>query len=139
MKTSQFEANKVALKQDKTGFVLTLSIHPDEIPEEIIRDFVGARYQVVMVRINGEERPMNRDQEYAHDGTRTAVLLCKDPSFHKFLQEGGHIFVAAEEDSTEWLKEYLGVQSRSEIKDNANALEKMRSLYKEFITWKTIS
>ena len=36
-----------ALKQDKTGFVLTLNMHPDEIPEELLRDFVGARYQVV--------------------------------------------------------------------------------------------
>jgi hypothetical protein len=62
MKTSQFEAVKVAIKQDKTGYVLTLSIHPDEIPEEVMRDFVGARYQVVMVRLNGEEKPMNRFQ-----------------------------------------------------------------------------
>ena len=50
MKTSQFEAVKVAIKQDKTGYVLTLSIHPDEIPEEVMRDFVGARYQVVALR-----------------------------------------------------------------------------------------
>jgi hypothetical protein len=63
MKTSQFEAVKVAIKQDKTGYVLTLSIHPDEIPEEVMRDFVGARYQVVMVRLNGEEKPMNRSHE----------------------------------------------------------------------------
>ena len=29
----QFEARKVALKQDRTGYVLTLSLHPDEIPD----------------------------------------------------------------------------------------------------------
>ena len=28
----QFEARKVALKQDRTGFVLTLAIHPDDLP-----------------------------------------------------------------------------------------------------------
>ena len=32
-----FECVKVALKQDRTGFVLTLSIHPDEIPVELLR------------------------------------------------------------------------------------------------------
>ena len=57
METLQFEAVKVALKQDKTGYMLTLNIHPDEIPEGLMRDFVGARYQVVMVRLNGEEKP----------------------------------------------------------------------------------
>ena len=50
METIQFEGIKVALKQDKTGYVLTLSMHPDDIPESLLRDFVGARYQVVMVR-----------------------------------------------------------------------------------------
>jgi hypothetical protein len=34
----QFEARKVALKQDRTGYVLTLSLHPDEIPVELLRD-----------------------------------------------------------------------------------------------------
>ena len=37
----QFEARKVALKQDRTGYVLTLSLHPDEIPEELLRDLLG--------------------------------------------------------------------------------------------------
>ena len=51
----QFECRKVALKQDRSGFVLTLSIHPDEIPEELLRDFVGSRYGVAMVRIQDDE------------------------------------------------------------------------------------
>jgi uncharacterized protein YcgL (UPF0745 family) len=67
VKTLQYEAVKVAMKQDKTGIVLTLNIHPDEVPESLMRDYVGARYQVVMVRLNGEEKPMNRDHEYSRD------------------------------------------------------------------------
>jgi hypothetical protein len=137
MKTSNFEAVKVALKQDKTGFILTLSIHPDDLPEEVIRDFVGARYQVVMVRLNADERPMNREQEYAHDATRTAGMLCRELAFHKFLYDGGHIFMANEEEATDWLKNYLGVESRTEIKDNQQAQQKLRGLYQEFQSWKT--
>jgi hypothetical protein len=64
LKTLQFEAIKIALKQDKTGFVLTLNMHPDEIPEELLRDFVGARYQVVMVRLNDHDQPIDRQAEY---------------------------------------------------------------------------
>jgi hypothetical protein len=39
----QFEARKVAMKQDRTGFVLTLSIHPDDLPDELIRDFARGK------------------------------------------------------------------------------------------------
>jgi hypothetical protein len=53
----QFEARKVALKQDRTGFVLTLALHPDEIPEELLRDFVGARYACALVRFQDDENP----------------------------------------------------------------------------------
>jgi hypothetical protein len=137
MQTSQFESVKVALKQDKTGFVLTLSIHPDDLPEEILRDFVGARYQVVMVRLNNEERPMNREQEHSNDGVRTAVMLCRDSAFHKFLYEGSHIFIANEEEATNWLKEYLDIKSRAEIKESNHAIEKLRGLTREFTAWKT--
>jgi hypothetical protein len=136
MQTSNFEGVKVALKQDKTGFVLTLSIHPDDLPEEILRDFVGARYQVVMVRLNNEERPMNREQEYSGDGVRTAGMLCRDPQFQKFLYDGGHIFIANEEEATIWIKEYLDIQSRSEIKESQRAQEMLRGVQQEFSAWK---
>jgi hypothetical protein len=76
MRTLQFEAVKVALKQDKTGYVLTLCMHPDEIPEDLLRDFVGARYQVVMVRLNGDDRPTDRQNEFAGDrATKIAGVL----------------------------------------------------------------
>ena len=113
MKTSQFESVKVAIKQDKTGYILTLSIHPDEIPDEILRDFVGARYQVVMVRLNGVEKPMNRDQEQSSDIVRSAALLCRDPNFHKFLADAGQLIEPTEEEVTEWLRNELEIGSRS--------------------------
>jgi hypothetical protein len=92
---SQFEAVKVAIKQDKTGYILTLSIHPDEVPDDILRDFVGSRYQVVMVRLNDQEMPLNR--ESINDPVKTAAVLCKDPVFHQFLMETGNIFEEGEE------------------------------------------
>jgi hypothetical protein len=136
MKTSQFESVKVALKQDKTGFVLTLSIHPDELPEEILRDFVGARYQVVMVRLNNEERPMNREQELAKDMVRISGMLCRDPQFWEFLSEAGGVIEKSEKEATEWLKDYLKVESRSEIAKSPQATEKMLGVKQEFTAWK---
>ena len=94
----------MAMKQDRTGYVLTLSLHPDEVPDEILRDFVGARYQVVMVRLGGTDQPMIREQEYTPDPVKSAGILCRDVDFHRFLVESGNILEATEKDTIDWLQ-----------------------------------
>jgi hypothetical protein len=136
MKTSQFEAVKVAMKQDRTGYILTLSIHPDEVPDEILRDFVGARYQVVMVRLNGAEQPMNRDQEYTPDPVQLAGILCRDPRFHVFLVAIGHILEATENAAIDWLRNELGIQSRTELKNSPEAAKHLFTINEEYKAWK---
>jgi len=136
MKTLNFEGVKVALKQDKTGYVLTLSMHPDDIPEDLLRDFIGARYQVVMVRIGGDESPMDRQAEFEGDKSiRMAGLLCRDPKFWKFLFDDSQIFEEDEESCTEWLRDYLAVQSRSELKTNEEARKRLDKIYREYKEW----
>jgi len=136
MKTLQFEGVKVALKQDKTGYVLTLCMHPDEIPEELLRDFVGARYQVVMVRLSGDETPMDRKEFDGTKAIRVAGLLCRDHNFWEWLHEDTQIIEATEKEATDWLRDYLGVTSRSELKDNPPARERLEKLHKDFNAWK---
>jgi len=137
MEISKFEGVKVALKQDRTGYILTLSVHPDEVPEEILRDFVGARYQVVMVRLTNEERPMIREQEHSGDMVRMAGILCRDPMFQRFLLEAGQTFDASEDIATSWLKEELNIQSRAELRENQAAASQLRIINQEFQAWKT--
>lgn len=103
----QFEARKVALKQDRTGFVLTLAIHPDECPEEILRDFVGARYGCALVRIQDDESATpysNRVQK--------AAMLCKDSKFQDYLRVNNEDEAAAE------LCKRCGIESRTELHGN---------------------
>jgi hypothetical protein len=136
MKTLQFEGVKVALKQDKTGYVLTLSMHPDDIPEELLRDFVGARYQVVMVRLDGNEEPMDRQQEYEGDRSiRIAGLLCRDPKFWEYLYEDNQILESKEKEATDWLRDYLNIPSRSELKTNPQARILLDKIHKEYNAW----
>lgn len=137
MKTIQFEGVKVALKQDKTGYVLALSIHPDDIPEDLLRDFVGARYQVVMVRMDQHEQPMDREEEFSSDRSiRIAGLLCREPLFWKYLYADTQIMQENEKEATDWLRDYLGVKSRSELKTNQEAQQLLDKLHKEFNAWK---
>jgi hypothetical protein len=136
MKTLQFEAVKIAMKQDKTGIILTLNIHPDELPTELMRDFVGARYQVVMVRLNGDDKPMNRDTEYHRDPVRAAGILCRDKQFAQYLHDKEEIFEAKEADVIEWLKCELDISSRTELKDEPQKAKKLWTINEEFQAWK---
>jgi uncharacterized protein YcgL (UPF0745 family) len=135
--TLQFEGVKIAMKQDKTGYILTLNVHPDEVPEALLRDFVGARYQVVMVRLNGEERPINRDAEYSRDAVRSAGILCRDPQFAQYLMDIGQIFEMTESAVIAWLKEELDIKSRAELKENQQAAQKLQFVLQEYRSWKT--
>ena len=134
-----FEAVKVAIKQDKTGYILTLNIHPDEVPDAIMRDYVGARYQVVMVRLNGDEKPMVREQELPRpkDIVQQAGILCADKKFQEWLVEIGHTFESSEEEAIEWLRQELQIQSRTELKSNPDAAQQFKYILQEFKAWMT--
>lgn len=112
----QFEARKVALKQDRTGFVLTLALHPDEIPEELVRDFVGARYMCVLARIQDDESVTPYNSRVQKSG-----MLCRDYYFQLFMKEQYMAHAATEEAATTALCNYCGITSRTELNGNARA------------------
>lgn len=117
----QFEARKVSLKQDRTGYVLTLSLHPDEIPVELLRDFVGSRYGCALVRIQDDESPTiysNRVQQ--------AGMLCRQEDFQDFLGAINEDAAATE------LCKRCGIESRSELNGNEEAQMAFDSLVLEF-------
>jgi len=125
----QFEARKVSLKQDRTGYVLTLSLHPDEIPVELLRDFVGTRYACAIVRIQDDETPTaynNRVQK--------AGMLCRQEKFQAFMSDFIDGFV--DEDSTaDELCKQCGIESRSELNGNLSAQNKFDELVAEYENW----
>jgi hypothetical protein len=136
VKTIQFEGVKVALKQDKTGYVLTLSMHPDDIPEDLLRDFVGARYQVVMVRLDSNESAIDRQEEFAGDrALRIAGVLCRDPKFWEYLYSDSEISTKDYESATQWLRFYLNLESRSQLKTNVEAQNLLDQLYRKYKAW----
>lgn len=117
----QFEARKVALKQDRTGFVLTMCIHPDEIPEELLRDFVGARYACALVRIQDDESPTPYNNR-----VQTAGRLCRLPVFQEFLG------VESEDAAATAVCEHCGIESRAELNGNKAAQAAFDELIKQY-------
>lgn len=126
----QFEARKVALKQDRTGFVLTLSIHPDEIPVELMRDFVGARYACALVRIQDDESPTPYNNR-----VQTAGILCRDRAFQVFMHETNRALTKSEDSAANGVCLYCGIESRSELNGNAEAQRKFDIIIKEYESW----
>lgn len=137
METLTFESVKIAMKQDKEGYVLTLRVHPDEVPDALFRDFVGARYQTVMVRLTGEDKPMNRDDVLAKDLVRLAGILCREKTFAEFLVNQGYfIDPPSEMDVINWLRAELDITSRSELAENAKARARFITINSEYQAWK---
>lgn len=130
MNALQFECVKVALKQDRTGYVLTLSMHPDEIPEELLRDFVGSRYGVAMVRIQDDETPtpyQNRVQR--------AGMLCKTREFQYWLKEAGHADGVNEDDAVKAIYNICGIKSRTELNGKQEAQQLFDEMVNEYERW----
>ena len=136
METLQFEAVKIAMKQDKEGYVLTLRVHPDEVPAALFRDFVGARYQPVMVRLGENDRPMDREDVLSRDLIRLAGIICRESSFADWLFIQDLIPEPSEQNAVEWLRAELDIKSRSELKDNAKARSRFIQINNEYQAWK---
>jgi hypothetical protein len=130
-----FECVKVALKQDKTGYILTLAIHPDEIPEELMRDFVGARYMCALARVNDDETAKNYSNV-----VKEAAMLCKNPSFFDWLKYESVITKGDnpeqfENIATQWLYDICEITSRTELNGNAAARTKFMEMVSEYAEW----
>lgn len=131
MNALQFECVKVALKQDRTGFILTVSIHPDEIPEELVRDFVGARYGVAMVRINDDETPIPYNNR-----VKKAGMLCRDTGFQLWLRRENGLNVYTEDEAVKELYRICKIQSRTELNGNKDAQNQFDEMVNEYERWK---
>jgi hypothetical protein len=136
METSQFEGKKIALKQTKDGYAMTLAIHPDDIPDELMRDFVGARYMVVMVRLADNEEPLNREEFAGGQMIKKAGMLCRDPIFWNYMEYEGLVFEKKESAVAEAVCGYCDIVSRSDLKANQYAQGLFKKLMGEFELWK---
>lgn len=132
--STQFEAVKIAMTQDKNGHILKLAIHPNDTPEDIMRDPVGSRYLVVLVRMNEQGEPVASEQ--SEDGRKAVMLagtLCSDDNFQEWLSTTGAIDEMTEGAATMWLRKRLGITSRKELKTDREARQRLLGVRDEFM------
>lgn len=132
----QFEGIKTGLKQSKDGYVLTMAVHPDDLPDDLMRDFVGSRYVVVMVRLGDDEKPMSREHEFPGDhALKMAGMLCRNPEFWEWLSQKDLAKPRSEKECAAWLVDYLGLESRKELKTDEGARDLFNRLKASFEAW----
>ena len=100
--TYGFEAVKTALRQTKDGISITLVIHPNDTPRDLINDHIGQRYMVGMGRLN--EQDEIEEPEAVRECKRAVVscaALCRDEDFQQWLYDNGFVQDLTEKEAAE--------------------------------------
>lgn len=131
--TTKFEAVKIAMVQSKAGHVLKLVMHPNDAPEDILRDPVGTRYLIVAVRIGDEDEPLTAP------GTREGILavamsgsLARDPRFQTWLVQQEMADVMSEPAAADAIRTHCKITTRSLLRTDAKARRRFLALRDEF-------
>lgn len=139
MTALSFEAVKIAFRQDKNGYILTLSIHPNDVPKDLYLHPVGQIYGVAIVPLGGDgvsaeadpkkkpkPKPTKGEFSDGEKALRHMRALCRDENFmswltgvrlHYGMNFNRNLDLDGETLSAETIKLILGIESAAEIRD----------------------
>ncbi len=124
-----FEAVLLGATKDKNGFVVKLAIHPNDVPDNFIKDMVGSRYEVAAVLLGDDGQPKKKAKPQAAEEIKHAALLCKNPNFWKFTGSEN------EQETIDRVRRRCGVDSRSELGSDEKARRRFHEMVAEYETW----
>jgi len=129
-----FEAVKSVLRQSKDGIVLSLVIHPSDVPIPLLSDPIGSRYMVGMARVGDDEEII--EPESVREGKRMVTscgALCRDDDFQRWMVDNGFSLEQTEEAAATSVKQLLRVESRAELRENVDAQRRWVIIRQRFI------
>lgn len=128
-----FEGKKISMRQDGKGTYITLSIHPGEVPVDLLAQPVGCRYQIAMVMLDDHDQPVKgRDMEEGDRAVQSAAMLCRNPRFQQWMAKVGLSVLASEEACSDGVRAFCNVGSRADFKSNHEARETFFALRSRF-------
>ena len=133
--TVQCEVVKIAMAQDRNGHILKLSIHPSDLPKDLVLDPLGSRYVMVLAKL-GDNDEVVKPQEKS-DGEKAvdiAGLLCRNDRFIRWMADREYSGGATAQDAVEGIRHLCGIKSRAELATNEIAREVFNELRIEFET-----
>lgn len=138
--TAGFELMLVGLEKSRVkgspnDYMMTCRISGTDIPNMLLRDPLGSRYMVAFTRLNDMNEPEPRaDDVEMQRAVASAGLLCKEDDFLEWLAGNEYISEPVEEEAAEWLRQYLGISSRSEIGTDPEVYEKFISVRDDYFS-----
>jgi len=127
------ECVKVAMSQTKDGVKLVLVIHPNDTTNDLFTHPVGSRYQAAFVLLDDENKPvMPKHKTNGERAVVSAGMLCRQPDFQKWMVESGHTLEESEEAAINGVYHLCGINSRSDLRTNKDALQRFTELQFEY-------
>jgi len=127
-----FEAKKYAYRQTKDGMVLSFVLHPDDVPKEMATAPIGQRYMVACAQIDDHENPIRpRATTDAEKALARANLICRDETYIQWVRMNYYQWdvvdktLEDEEYAAQVIRFICGIESRSELKTNPEARERL--------------
>lgn len=131
--TVQCEVVKIAMAQDKNGHILKLSIHPNDLPKDLVLDPLGSRYVMVLAKLNDQDEiETPKDKSEGERAVDIAGLLCRNDRFVHWLYDVGLSMADTQAGAIDAVRSACGIQSRSEFRTNEDARAKFFDLKSEF-------
>ena len=131
--TIQCEVVKIAMSQDKNGHILKLSIHPNDLPKDLILDPLGSRYVMVLARLNDQDEVVQPKEKTDGDkAVDIAGLLCRNDRFISWLFDHGYSSSRDERGAIAAIRDICGIKSRSEFRTDEDARQRFFELKAEF-------
>ena len=128
-----FEAVQIAMTKTKDGIVLKMAMHPDEVPDSILRAHVGQRYMVAMVALDEYENPVAPPEIVAgKKAVQQAGILCHDPKFQEFLGDQVGDLLLDDDACAKALCAVLCIESRKEIASDSSVREQFKEIVGNF-------
>lgn len=120
--TVQCEVVKVAMAQDKNGHILKLSIHPNDLPKDLVLDPLGSRYVMVLARLNDQDEvEPPKDKSDGEKAVDMAGLLCRNMRFIHWLFDNGHSNGDTQQDAIDAVRSICDIKSRADFRTNEKA------------------
>lgn len=128
-----FEGKKISMRQDGKGTYITISIHPGEVPMDLLAQPVGCRYQIAMVLLDDHDNPVKgKDAEDGEKSVQSAAMLARNPRFQKWMDRVGLAVVPTEDACADGIRHFCGIESRAELKTNHEARKLFHELRNRF-------
>lgn len=137
-----FEAIQIGMSKDKNGFVLKLIVHPNDVPKDLIEDWVGTRYMVAMVKIGDDDQPVPPTRKTEGEkAVQIAGALCRNEKFQRWLANNDLALGGSEEAAVAGVRTYCKINSRNELATDEKAraaFYELRSRFEEALRRKVL-